>query len=175
LDSNHKGEIHWGFADPTKYTGNITWHHLSPEKSGKKEGRNVYYKVDVDFVEVDGHSIDHDTVIMTDTGAIGIYPPTAAILESINKQIGEIKPDCSNRDTLPPFEMTIDGTKYTIPSSMYVLKEKIGPHYKCTSAFMASQGEGFWLMGDPFFRAVYAVLDVEGLRYGMAPNKNAKR
>ena len=125
----------------------------------------------VDFVELGGLPIDNATVILTDTGAVGIYPPGPAALAKINRKIGAIKADCSNRDQLPDLTLTIDGTLYTIPSSIYVLRQKSGKKYTCFSAFMEN-GDDFWLMGDPFFRAVYAVFDVANMRYGMAPNIN---
>ena len=45
-----KGEIHWGFSDQTKYTGSISWHPFAPEKTGKQEGKYVYYKVGLSIV-----------------------------------------------------------------------------------------------------------------------------
>lgn len=42
----------------------------------------------------------------------------------------------------------------------------------CITAFMQG-GDSFWLMGDPFFRSVYAVLDVDSHTYGMAKNVNS--
>ena len=108
-----------------------------------------------------GQQLQKDAVILTDTGSVGIYPPSAEILAAINKQIGTVASDCSNRDKLPPLTMTIDGVDFTIPSTVYVLQQRSGMKYKCSSAFMAqpeplrsqASADAFWLMGDPFFRA----------------------
>jgi hypothetical protein len=120
------------------------------------------------------------------TGAMGIYPPSTKILKQIERMIGPVAPDCSNRDSLPDFVMIIDGVEYTIPSSIYVITsfpfsaasayERVQgraahQNVTCTSAF-GEGGTDFWLLGDPFFRAIYAVLDVEQKRYGMARNVN---
>ena len=61
---------------------------------------------------------------------------------------------------------------YTIPSRVYVLDADSipgGRSGECTSAFQDG-GDDFWLVGDPWFRAVYSALNVEDHLYGMAPN-----
>ena len=74
---------------------------------------------------------------------------------------------------LPPLTPAIGNASYTIPSSLYVLSGDVngGNRIECVSAFIEG-GDPFWLMGDVFFRAVYAVLDVEHKLYGMARNVN---
>lgn len=199
LDSNgsDSGEIQWGFVDETKYRGNLTWHPMAAEGEDSPDGHAgeyVYYKVNVDALHLGKTTIvqrisasdngvrDYSSTatgsspqlqIMTDTGAVGIYPPNNAILTMLHK-LAPVKPDCSNRDTLPDLKITIGSVAYTIPSSLYVLSAAVigGSSSQCISAFMEG-GDDFWLMGDPWFRAVYSVMDVEGHRYGMAANIHA--
>ena len=101
-----------------------------------------------------------------------IYPPSAAILKALHRA-APVATDCSNRASLPPLTLAIGNASYTIPSSLYVVSGDVngGNRSECVSAFMAG-GDPFWLMGDVFFRAVYAVLDVEHKLYGMARNVN---
>ena len=54
---------------------------------------------------------------------------------------------------------------------MYVLRDEKG---RCSSAFQKG-GNKFWLMGDAWFRAVYALFDVENHLYGMATNVNMQQ
>jgi hypothetical protein len=64
------------------------------------------------------------------------------------------------------------GTVYTIPSRLYVLPGDVNPggnSSECISGFMEG-GNDFWLVGDPWFRAVYSVMDVAEHKYGMAAN-----
>ena len=64
---------------------------------------------------------------------------------------------------------------YTIPSRLYVLPANANPGGNssgCISAFMEG-GHDFWLVADPWFRAVYSVMDVAEHKYGMAANAHA--
>ena len=69
------------------------------------------------------------------------------------------------------------GETYTIPSRLYVLDAASvpggGSSGECASAFQEG-GDDFWLVGDPWFRAVYSAMNVEEHLYGMAANAHAK-
>jgi cathepsin D len=183
-DDEHTGEVQWGFVDTEKYVGNLTWHALQPEgedaQPPSQRGEYVWYKVNTDSMKIGDTVVDSGGQIMTDTGAMGIYPPNNKILDAINKATGPVAPDCSNRHSLPDFVITIDEVEYTIPSSIWVItgvpfsadSDAPAPaNATCSSAF-SEGGSDFWMMGDPFFRENYAVLDVENKRYGMATNVN---
>jgi hypothetical protein len=122
--AENTGEIQWGFADPTKYTGNLTWHKMAPEgedaQPPSNKGKYVYYTVNTDSIHLGEVQIQGAGSIMTDTGAMGIYPPTSKILKQIEAQVGTVKSDCSNAEGKPDFVLTIGGVDYTIPSTIYV-------------------------------------------------------
>lgn len=77
-------------------------------------GDYVYYKVNVDTISLGSEVVQDGAQIMTDTGAVGIYPPNNQILEKLHSA-APVKKDCSNRDTLPPLTLTINGTAVVIP------------------------------------------------------------
>ena len=175
VDNKAEGEIQWGFYDRTRYVGNLTFHKMAPEgedaEPPSNAGKFVYYTVNTDSISLGEIKLEGAGQIMTDTGAIGIYPPTTKILKQIEAKLGFIKPDCSNARGKPDFTIAIGGVKYTIPSSIYVLRDEKG---RCSSAFQEG-GNKFWLMGDAWFRAIYAVFDVENHLYGMATNVNVQQ
>ena len=89
--SSGGGEIHWGFTDPTMYHGNLTWHPMVKEGEDAPDGQAgeyVYYKVDVDAISLGGSTVQSQAQIMTDTGAVGIYPPSDHILNALHKLAG---------------------------------------------------------------------------------------
>ena len=107
--SSGGGEIHWGFTDTTMYHGNLTWHPMVKEGEDAPDGQAgeyVYYKVDVDAISLGGSTVQSQAQIMTDTGAVGIYPPSDDILNALHK-LAPVAKDCSNRDSLPDLALTI--------------------------------------------------------------------
>ena len=73
-------------------------------------GEYVYYKVNVDRITLGGSTIQSNAQIMTDTGAVGIYPPNDQILKALHKA-APVAADCSNKDSLPDLRLTV-GTCY---------------------------------------------------------------
>lgn len=142
-----QGEIQWGFSDPTKYRGNLTFYPMAVESEGQPHaGEHVYYKANVDTIKLGSDLVQSGAQIMTDTGAVGIYPPTSKILKQLHK-LAPVAADCSNKATLPDLTLTIGGDAYTIPSSMYVLSGNPATdpagNSSCVSAFQEGQDE-FW-------------------------------
>ncbi|KIH64533.1 eukaryotic aspartyl protease [Ancylostoma duodenale] len=84
---------------------------------------------------------------------------------------------CNNMDTLPPFNVTINGKEYSIPSSEYVLDLGLG-NGTCALTFFAmddSNGsDPTWILGDTFIRTFCNIYDVGGKQIGFAKAKHGK-
>ncbi|KAJ1966173.1 aspartic proteinase precursor [Dipsacomyces acuminosporus] len=74
---------------------------------------------------------------------------------------------CTNIASLKSFWISLGGYKFEIGPDHYVYRD---PQKKtCASAWVPSYDSPFWVLGDSFLRAYYAVFDMSGKKVGLAP------
>ncbi|ORX66357.1 Asp-domain-containing protein [Linderina pennispora] len=74
---------------------------------------------------------------------------------------------CANLQNLESFWVSLGGYRFEITPDHYVYRD---PEKKtCSSAWVPSYDSPFWVLGDSFLRAYYAVFDMKDKKVGLAP------
>ncbi|KAJ2082414.1 hypothetical protein H4R24_001582 [Coemansia sp. RSA 988] len=74
---------------------------------------------------------------------------------------------CAHLNNLKSFWISLGGLKFEIAPEHYVYRD---PEKKtCSSAWVPSYDSPFWVLGDSFLRAYYAVFDMREKKVGLAP------
>ncbi|GBC52225.2 aspartyl proteinase [Rhizophagus irregularis DAOM 181602=DAOM 197198] len=169
-DNSVGGELVFGGADESHFTGNIHWAPIR---------RKGYWEIELEKVVFDGEDVEmEDTGAAIDTGTSLLAVPTV-IADLINKQIGAKKNfagqyiiDCEKVPSLPDFSLQFNGKLFTLTGSEYILKAQ----NQCISAFMGldiPEPLGpIWIIGDAFLRKFYTIYDLGNDRVGFANSTN---
>ncbi|CAB4386262.1 unnamed protein product [Rhizophagus irregularis] len=169
-DNSVGGELVFGGADESRFTGNIHWAPIR---------RKGYWEIELEKVVFDGEDVEmEDTGAAIDTGTSLLAVPTV-IADLINKQIGAKKNfagqyiiDCEKVPSLPDFSLQFNGKLFTLTGSEYILKAQ----NQCISAFMGldiPEPLGpIWIIGDAFLRKFYTIYDLGNDRVGFANSTN---
>jgi hypothetical protein len=109
---------------------------------------------------------------IVDTGTSLILGPTDAV-NNLANAIGTINPDCSNQNSLPPITFKLKGASFSLPSSVYVIKDDWDGSgvATCALGIQGADGLPFWILGDTFIRNYYTIFDRGQNRVGFAPLK----
>ena len=96
--------------------------------------------------------------------------------DEIKKEVGEVKPDCSNySDNFPDLTFTIGGINYIISKEQYILKVSALGNTECLLGFQSigqlPNNLGL-ILGDVFLRKYYSVYDMDDNRVGFALAKH---
>ncbi|KAG0298754.1 hypothetical protein BGZ96_007629 [Linnemannia gamsii] len=157
------GEITFGGADTTRYTGNVSYNDC---------GGDTPWTLPVGGMTVNGQTIDSSGAMATlDTGtSLMLFSQTVS--DAINSAIpGAIK-DPKDGWFLPckgnyPITISFGTLKVTIPYSSLVVQEQTARTDNgtvvCLSAAMYPTGDtatiSNWLLGDAFLKNVYSIFD----------------
>jgi hypothetical protein len=170
LDStpgDSKSEIMFGGVDSARYTGDFTYIPVS------KQG---YWQVKVSGINVGDTSIGCTFLGcsgIVDTGTSLIVGPSSAV----NKILAQLNvaQDCSNIESLPDLSFKMNGKKFTIPPSIYVLREQDDSGKTvCAPGIQGQFGLPMWILGDTFIRGYYTVFDRENNQVGFAALKGSE-
>lgn len=156
-----------GGTNPAYYTGDFTYHKLKSEN---------YW-----LIAVDSQSFGDEAVGPTsfngivDTGTSLMVGSTAIVKPIIDKIGSQQQIDCSMRQSLPDYNLTIDGKKYNVPATQYILEIKQFGQTQCLVGFQSidfppSFGPTL-IMGDVFIKYWYTEFDVGQERVGFAQAK----
>lgn len=152
------GELIFGGSDPTYYTGDFTYVPVTQEG---------YWQFTMDSAEIEGNSLCDSCVAIADTGTTLIAAPQDAV-DTINSLIGADEygnVDCSTVSSLPPVNIVLGGTTFTLEGSDYVQTEVQDGTTYCYSGF---QVNSFWILGDVFIGKFYTEFDYGNTRVGFA-------
>ncbi|CAF3334795.1 unnamed protein product [Rotaria socialis] len=168
------GELIFGGADPSKYTGSITYISVSIEG---------YWEFPMASVSVGSTSISSSTYAIADTGTTLIVGPTAQV-DSLNGAIGATYDsssqlytvDCHTRSlsSFPNITFTIGDTVFILKPLQYLwITGDQSAGYICYSVFSPSDstdsnGNLFWILGDFFLYRYYSVFDIQNNRVGFS-------
>ncbi|CAF2033938.1 unnamed protein product [Rotaria magnacalcarata] len=168
------GELIFGGADPSKYTGSITYISVSIEG---------YWEFPMTSVSVGSTSISSSTYAIADRGTALIVGPTAQV-ESLsgaldgtydsNSQLYTV--DCHTRSlsSFPNVTFTIGDTVFILTPLQYLwITGDQSTGCICYSVFSPSDssdsnGNLFWILGDYFLYRYYSVFDILNNRVDFA-------
>ena len=166
------GELLLGGYDISKFTGAITWVPVVSEN---------YWAISIDNVEANGVSFvsskkEHKAIVDTGTSLLAGPDKEIQKLASVvgAKKLfnGEYTVDCTKISYLPPVEITILATKFTLQPSEYVITSS----QVCLLGFVGlniPEPVGpLWILGDVFIRKYYTIFDQGALLVGFALAKH---
>jgi len=158
------GEFILGGIDESKFVGELSYIPVTSE---------TYWQSTIDSVDFGGRQIDGNVGGAFDTGTSLIAGPTdsvAQIMQTLGATKSFLLPeytvDCSARQNGPPLELTVQGLKFSIPASDYILE--MGG--KCIVGLMGLDmgSKRLWILGDVILRDYYSVYDLGQKRLGFA-------
>lgn len=160
LKDNADGELDFGTYDTTKL---INWVPLS---------NTTYWQITVDSLSYGSSSLSTVHTAIVDSGTSLIGGPTADISAFATKigatavVNGEYSIDCSKISSLEDFVVVINGQKFSIPASKYILQVS----GQCLFGFVGLDvpNHPLWILGDVFMRTYYTVFDYGNKRVGIA-------
>lgn len=162
-DGGTDGELSFGAADTTKYTGDLSYSDTTSD--GKM------WEIPVDDVGFNGHLCKFTgktAVVDTGTTFMLLPPDDSKKLHALipgSKQDGEVFDiPCSTKQ---PVEIVISGVTYNISSKDYIGSPVKGGNL-CESNIVGKQAftANTWLLGDVFLKNVYSVFDMDKDRIG---------
>jgi cathepsin D len=168
------GELVLGGTDSTRYTGTPTYVPLTNE---------TYWQFKLDDISVRETSLGYcgstGCVAIADTGTSLIAGPTAQ-MKALNLKLGAITVvngeailSCKEIPLMPDVTFTLNGKKFTLTPSQYVLKETSGNSTECISGFLGidipTPPGPLYILGDVFISTYYTIFDYGNKQVGFAP------
>jgi cathepsin D len=165
-------ELTLGGTDSNHYTGAITYIPLNHE---------TYWQVSLGGVTLNGKTVSSAPNAVLDTGTSLLAGPTADVT-AIAKAVGatpfvngEYTIDCSKVPGLPQIIFNLNGNKFALAGSDYILTISQGGVSICLFGMMGidmppSVGP-IWILGDVFIRRYYTVFDWGNKQIGLAEAK----
>jgi len=164
------GELALGGVDPSKYTGEFSYHPVT---------RQGYWQVGMDSMIVGETKVcEGGCQVIIDSGTSLIAGPTSET-DKINQAIGAIPfingeylVVCKRIPEMPNIDITMNGIKYTLTPDDYVLKVSQMGKEICVSGFIAIDipppAGPLWILGDMFMGKYYTTFDFGKSRVGFA-------
>lgn len=179
LDSPQGGELVLGGLDPTRYQGQIYWHHLAPLSYDHWLLNLQYVALGNQYVSCAGPAATGCQVRFS-SGLSDIYGPREDVMRIYNllntshQASGLQLIDCRRIAQLPTLTFAIDGIPYALLPSNYIRKTLDGKIFKKETCYVAilpaAGGEGAreWLLGSNFLGAYYSIYDITYRQVGFA-------
>jgi hypothetical protein len=160
------GQLDLGGDNPAHYTGNLVTIPLTNE---------TYWEGKLDSLELGSTTLVSNVRFVADSGTSTLTAPTAVVTQIANligaTQLlpGRYTVDCSKVSSLPELHVNLNGNKFTLQGSDYVINDM---DVECILGIMGLDlppqlGE-ILIMGDVFMRKVYTVFDVKNKQLKMA-------
>ncbi|KAI9444476.1 acid protease [Lactarius indigo] len=131
-----------------------------------------YWQGSFDGISVNGKTVISKQGAIIDTGTTQVVGDTQSV-KAIYAQIPGSKDIGSGTWTIPcsfntPVSITFSGKTFKISASTFNLGPESSGSSTCIGGFGASDGLGFWIVGDVFLQNVYTAFDLGNNRVGFA-------
>ncbi|KAJ2377981.1 aspartic proteinase precursor [Coemansia sp. RSA 2611] len=169
-----------------------TWHQEKADAAAKKARKKARRKAKEGDSEMDmdtkrrhppsdsspkikkllptGSDASPETSAIMDTGTSFLLGDPSSI-QLISRIIGADfrtgDMSCAHLNELKSFWISLGGFKFEIAPEHYVYRDPVKK--TCSSAWVPSYDSPFWVLGDSFLRAYYAVFDMKDKKVGLAP------
>ncbi|KAH8997792.1 acid protease [Lactarius hatsudake] len=155
-------ELYIGGTNQALYTGPFAYMPVTTRG---------YWEGLFDSISVNGKTVFGSERAVIDTGTTQVVGDTQSV-QAIYDQIPGSKDIGSGTWTIPcnfntPISITFDGKAFEISPSTFNLGVASGSS-DCVGGFGASDGLGFWIVGDVFLQNVYTAFDLGHDRVGFA-------
>ncbi|KAI9504022.1 aspartic peptidase domain-containing protein, partial [Coemansia spiralis] len=164
LSQGHRsfGELLLGGYNELHYKGDLRWMRVTRAKYWQVTMEGVWYG--------DGKfNLLPETSAILDTGTSFLLgdPSTIQLISRIigaDFRTGDMP--CSRLQELKSIWISLGGYKFEVAPEHYVYRD---PEKRtCSSAWVPSYDSPFWVLGDSFLRAYYAVFDMKDKKVGLA-------
>lgn len=171
LRQNASGSFDFGFIDPSRYTGRITYMNIVPNSG--------YWMLNAGAYRIGQQkAVKYNFNKIVDTGTSLMLLPLDIVKDYYSNVAGAgysadnggyVYP-CDQQ--MPRIGLRIGGTMFFVPGSLMTWSQINSTH--CFGGLQPSTGLPFAILGDVFLKAVYAVFDVSGKspRVGLARQRN---
>uniref|UniRef100_A0A8C4Y026 pepsin A n=1 Tax=Gopherus evgoodei TaxID=1825980 RepID=A0A8C4Y026_9SAUR len=157
--------VMFGGIDSSYYSGSLNLIPLSAE---------TYWEITMDSVTMNGETIacSGGCQAIIDTGTSLLAGPSTGISNIefyIGASDGTVRISCSAMSSLPNIVFTINGIKFPVPPSAYIIDNSgsFSPGFEGIDIPISS-GE-LWILGDVFIRQYYVVFDRANNQVDLAP------
>ncbi|KAF9202349.1 hypothetical protein BGZ49_007478 [Haplosporangium sp. Z 27] len=177
---NTNGQITFGGADSSKYTGEITYVPITSAYPA-----SLYWGIDVDSIAYGISEVSSITHGIVDTGTTLILLSSSAVARLYNDIPGAKLDNTTGLYTIPKSEIsnledvtfTIGGNAFTLTPSQYLIPENqldnFGFSKNLTYSWIADLGDNdpglAFILGQKFLENYYSVYDTTNNRVGLAP------
>ncbi|KAF8265090.1 acid protease [Lactarius quietus] len=156
-------ELYIGGTNQNHYTGSFTYMPVTTQG---------YWQGSFNSISVNGESVISSQSAIIDTGTTQIIGDTQSI-QAIYDQIPGSQHAGSGTWTIPcdfntPVSITFSGKAFQIGASTFNLGPESSDSNTCVGGFGASDGLGFWIVGDVFLQNVYTAFDLGNNRVSFA-------
>ncbi|XP_054258716.1 lysosomal aspartic protease-like isoform X1 [Macrosteles quadrilineatus] len=166
-EESETAELVLGGVDPDHYTGDFTFTPVT---------KQAYWQIQIDGIQLGKKKILSSYAAIPDSGTSLLYGPSKA-MNQINKALGGTYDegiyvvDCSQVSSFPDVSYIINGQKFTLTSSDYILQvnsQGDSNDVVCISSFVGSDQMPFIILGDVFMRKYYTQFDMGNNQVGFA-------
>lgn len=168
LKHNAPGTYDFGYIDPSKYTGEITYTPVNTDQgfweftgTGYGVGSNSFNQQSIDAIADTG-----TTLLLMDDSVVADYYSNVQGAQNDQSQGGYVF-DCSTE--LPDFSLGIGSGQAVIPGALMSLGSVSQGSSQCFGGIQSNSGIGLSIYGDIFLKAVLAVFDADNTQFGWAP------
>ncbi|KAN0138186.1 eukaryotic aspartyl protease [Lactarius tabidus] len=156
-------ELYIGGTNQNHYTGSFTYMPVTTQG---------YWQGSFGGISVNGKSVIGSSGAIIDTGTTQVVGDTQSV-QAVYNQIPGSKDVGDGTWTIPcdfdiPVSIAFAGKAFQISPSTFNLGPESSGSSTCVGGFGASDGLGFWIVGDVFLQNVYTAFDLGNNRVGFA-------
>ena len=189
-------ELILGGIDQNYYEGCLSWHRLGRFLTSSGSVFEGFWDIKVDYVKVNGASVNSQPVAIVDSGTSYIIGPTkdvGKIAEGLGANCYTLSPtqqqvDCADGafDTaLVPcptggetdtVTFVLDGLDFDFDvASLSMMATQSDGSTVCYLTMQGSDDAGMWILGDVFMHEFYAVFDAGNKRVGFGKKSEGRK
>ncbi|KAJ6172206.1 Penicillopepsin-1 [Penicillium chermesinum] len=166
LKHNAPGVYDFGFADSSKYTGELTYTEVDNSQGYWGFSVDSYQIGDQSGQGFSGIADTGTTLLLLDDEIVSAYYDQVPGATN-DQSVGGYVFDCNTE--LPDFSVAIGDYTATVPGRLINYGDAGDGSGNCLGGIASNSGIGFSIFGDIFLKSQYVVFDASGPQLGFAP------